>query len=233
MMFAFYVAIPVGLITEKSAIFGVCGVWLVYIVSSCCTNTTKYIYNTVNIDTVFTNIEAAILARPICKLHIQNYHYENRTTTTTDSKGNKRTHTKRVRVNTHRASEGLRFKNWVDKSPPSSALHYIDLFLLTRIYTHKIVNLAPQARANYKRQKQDFIKRNHKDTHYDYNFTRDIPCHETHCLAYNSAKGSNPWFTNHYFMICLDLIFLGWYQRWELDNNSVRVEYTLEKYILY
>lgn len=75
-----------------------------------------------------------------------------------DSEGNDRTRTVTRRVNTHRATEELVFNNWVDKSPPSSALHYIDLFLLTRIYTFKYVNLGPKAYRNYINQKNNFIR---------------------------------------------------------------------------
>jgi len=98
---------------------------------------------------VFRNIEAAIQARPECTLGIQNYHYETRTEHYRDKDGNTQTRTKRVRVNTHRATEEYRFSDWVDRSPPSSGLRYIDNFLLTRLYTFKYVLLSPRAAANY------------------------------------------------------------------------------------
>ena len=50
--------------------------WVIYCLAAVCAPATWYIDNTVNIKQVFTNIEAAIEAAPICKLHIQNYHYE-------------------------------------------------------------------------------------------------------------------------------------------------------------
>ena len=78
-------------------------------------------------------------------MHIQNYHYEERVTR--DKEGNERRH--KVRVNTHRADEPFHFTEWIDRSPPSSSLHYIDLFLLTRIHTEKDINLSPLAEHSY------------------------------------------------------------------------------------
>lgn len=67
LMLVFYVGIPVGLITEQTPAFGGVGfVWIVYIISSCCTNSTKYICNTVDLVQTFKNIDMAIAARPIC-----------------------------------------------------------------------------------------------------------------------------------------------------------------------
>lgn len=86
-MVVFYVAIPLGLVTKNSNFYGLCFVWIIYTISSCNTNTTKYISNTVNVNQVFTNIERAIAARPECRLHIQNYHYEDRVEHYTDKDG--------------------------------------------------------------------------------------------------------------------------------------------------
>ena len=119
------------------------------------------------------NIEAAIAAEPILRMHIQNYHYEERVTK--DKDGNERR--RKVRVNTHRADEPFRFTDWIDRSPPASSLHYIDLFLLTRIHTEKDINLSPQASRSYASQKSSFIRRHHTDVHYDYSFQKKIPHH--------------------------------------------------------
>ena len=142
---AFYISIPLAISLRTEQLFAIMSVWIVYACFSCCCNaSTKYISNVVDLKQVFININNAIAARPICVLHIQNYHYENRTYT--DSKG--RTHTRRVRVNTHAANENMHFRDWVDRSPPASALAYIDVFLLTRIYTFKYIVLGPVAKNN-------------------------------------------------------------------------------------
>lgn len=91
MMIIFYVAIPLGLITKSTPMFGLCVVWVIYLIASCSTNSTKYISNTVDVAQVFINIEAAIEARPDTELGIQNYHMETHTVHYKDSEGNDRT----------------------------------------------------------------------------------------------------------------------------------------------
>jgi len=126
----------------------------------------------------------------------------------------------------------MRFHEWIDRSPPASSLHYIDVFLLTRIHTEKEINFSPRAWGSYLMQKEGFIHRHHTDTHYDYNFYKTIPHHEEHCLAYNNFKGETPWYSNFLILILLDIILCGFIQRAMLDTKAVKVEYYLEKYII-
>lgn len=49
LMVVFYFAIPLGLITKNSNLYGLTVVWVVYVIVSCCTNSTKYISNVVDI----------------------------------------------------------------------------------------------------------------------------------------------------------------------------------------
>ena len=202
--------------------------YLLYCVVSCCTNSTKYINNVVNINKVFTNIDAAIQAPPEIKMIIQNWHYQRKTWT--DRNGKK--HHKKVRVNTHRAEMKYYVESWVDRSPPSLSLHYIDLFLLTRIFTEKIFTFSPTASRSFAEQKRVFIHNHHRDKHYDFSIVKDIPFHNSHVLAYNDTKGTRPWFTKMWLLVLMDFVFMGWLQRYKLDFNSVRVEYYLEKYII-
>lgn len=58
--------------------------------------------------------------KPSSTHHFRCYpdHYETRTTTTTDSKGNTRTSTHQEKVTTHRASKTYNLPGWQDDSPP-------------------------------------------------------------------------------------------------------------------
>jgi len=44
MMVIFYVCIPLGIVV-KGDLLAVCAIWIIYIISSCATNTTRYIFN--------------------------------------------------------------------------------------------------------------------------------------------------------------------------------------------
>ena len=69
-LIAFYASFPLAIFLRNSSLFAIAGVWLLYLVYSCLTNSTKYINNTVDLTQVFININNAILARPIVKFHI-------------------------------------------------------------------------------------------------------------------------------------------------------------------
>ena len=85
---------------ESDSLFGIAALcYIVYWCVSICTDTTKYIFNKMELDECMGNILVAIRNPPKMLMIIKNYHYE--TKTTTDSKGN--TRTKRVKDYTHSA----------------------------------------------------------------------------------------------------------------------------------
>lgn len=64
LMIAFYGAIPLAIITQMDELFGIMGVYVIYIIWSCCHASTKYINNLTTIEQVFVNISAAIKSPP-------------------------------------------------------------------------------------------------------------------------------------------------------------------------
>lgn len=91
------------------------------------------------------NIMIAIKNPPKETMHIRNYHWE--THTSTNSKGE--TRTTRRKVYTHAASEPFHFTEWLDKSPPPENLNYVESIHITRLYTHKIINMSARAAGSY------------------------------------------------------------------------------------
>ena len=47
-----------------------------------------------------------------------------------------------------------------------------------------------------------------------------------------SGSGEQPWFLSTCIMVMLDLIMLGWIQRFKIYNNTYEVKYTLKKQII-
>lgn len=90
-------------------------------------------------------IKIAIKNPPKMIMHIKNFHWESRTIT--DDKGNTR-HEKK-KVYTHSANSPFLFSEWLDKSPPAENLNYIDVIHLTRLFTHKIINMSGRAAGSY------------------------------------------------------------------------------------
>ena len=111
-------------------------------------------------------------------------------------------------------------------------MKHIDVFLLCRLYTHKIYGYSSKAWNNRKLQERDFIIRNDKDKHYDYRFEENIPHQGSHNLVHNPARGGRPWYSSACVMGMMDLLVIGWIPKGLLDRNSTKVEFTLEKYII-
>lgn len=231
-MLTFYAAIPVAILLDDPVYFSIMGVALVYLIMSCCTDTCKYIRNLVELPQVFQNIANAIRNAPTKTFHISCYHWETRTVTERDNDGNTRTKTEQHKVYTHHASQNFYCGHFVDQSPPPSVLHYLDMLKLARLHTTKIIHFTSVAHARYSMEKHDFIRRNDRDVHYDFSEKQDIPGHKGHCLVYNPKEGSKPWFTDMCLLVLLDLLMLGWIQRWKLDTKTFKVEYTLKKLVL-
>ena len=64
-LLAFNASFPLAILTRNNALFAIAGVWIIYMIYSCCTNSTKYISNVVDLTQVFVNINNAIMARPV------------------------------------------------------------------------------------------------------------------------------------------------------------------------
>ena len=111
-------------------------------------------------------------------------------------------------------------------------MKHIDVFLLCRLYTHKIYGYSSKAWNNRQLQEEDFIARNNKDSEYDYIFNEIIPHQGEHNLVHNPARGERPWYSNAWVMYVMDLLVLGWIPKGLFDKNSTKVEFTLEKYII-
>ena len=125
---------------------------------------TKYIYACVYLPEVYEKADAAIASPPEIKFHIECYHYETRTHT--DDEG--RTHTETVKVVTYRGSKLMKIHVWVDQSPPSYTLNYLENIHVTRLWTDKIILMSPRARARRENQFARFVNNNRwRDMHYE------------------------------------------------------------------
>ena len=173
-MLTTYAGIPVGIMYGNGG-YALFTAAIFYWIYSCCTSSTKYIMNTTALKQVFANVDAAIRSPPDCSMTMQCYHYETHIVTERDSEGNTSTRTETRRVNTHYAREVFPIYSWVDRSPPSSTLYYLDVLHLVRLRTYKTVNYAPGAMNRLTWAKRSFIVRNDWDTHYDFHYYEDIP----------------------------------------------------------
>lgn len=122
------VSIFFGVYVERRVFIatGVC--YLIILCETCCSLTSSYLGNVMppgQLTQYLVNLGAL---PPHIKYWIQNYHYEERTYT-----ANGRTQTKKVRVNTHQATEYFAWGDCVDKSPEPDSVEIIKNFKLTRV----------------------------------------------------------------------------------------------------
>jgi hypothetical protein len=126
----------------KPTIFVATGVlYFIMFIETCCSFTRSFLSHVKSAASVEQYLNDLGNRPPMVKFWIQNYHYETRHYT--DSKG--RSHTKRVRVNTHFACEFFKWGDCVDNSPEPSAVEIIKRFRLTRLNNGIKIKYTPQA----------------------------------------------------------------------------------------
>jgi len=83
-------------------------------------------------------VDTAIKSAPWISFHMECWHEE--THVSTDEEGN--THVETRRVTTHTATQYFQPITWVDESAPISSLFYLQVMLMTRLHTNKVVDVA-------------------------------------------------------------------------------------------
>lgn len=116
-------------------IFGVA--YIAYWCWSCAMPSTKYLQNSVELQETYKAADTAIKSTPEIVFHIECYHFETHVVHETDGEGNSRTRTETRKVVTYRGSRHHTIKNWIDKSPPSYTLGYLEHIHCARLYTDK------------------------------------------------------------------------------------------------
>jgi hypothetical protein len=185
----------------------------------------SYLINVFSTDHISKYIDDLRMKPPVVIFTIQNYHYETRVSR--DSKG--RTHTRRVRVNTHYARQNYLFFEWADFTPHSSAVSYIKDNLLTRMTMEKFFNYSPIARQSFNCQMYDFKRFNIRDVHYDFHVIETIEGYNQYISVF---KGSQPpWYCNKGYYWLFSLFFMGWLYRMIFVSYSKRCKFEFTKFI--
>lgn len=230
----FIACIPAALLVpDGMGIF--VGCVIIYIASitwSCCHSATSYISNATSIKNIYADIERAINEKPTIMFHMCCYHFETRWEHYRDRDGHMHRRRRRVRVNTHRARKNHKIKKWEDQSPPAKTLHFLDVLMLTRLKTCKILHFTEKARKRVDKKAHKFVKKHDRDRYYDFSKRQEV-CYalKSNVLVYNEKQGKRPWYTQYCILVALDFILLGWILRLMLNANSKIVEYEIKKLI--
>jgi hypothetical protein len=161
------------------------GFYLSYLIESCCSPTwyslvrpcfdypkslfaSGYLKGTKDTEGIHQHISRIKNVAPNLWFHIQCYHYETRTYTTTDSRGVTTTHTETVRVNTYSETDYFRYDAWDDISGEIKGLSATSE--ITRVRFSKCFVFADEkTRGKYVAAANSIQSRNrHRDTHMDF-----------------------------------------------------------------
>lgn len=87
----------------------------------------------------------------------------------------------------------------------------------------------PAAAMRKRAAEGSFISSNSYDVHNDFSCALKIPYQSDFVLVYNPAKGSAPWYTSRGLLAFLDILMLGWLQRYTFMTSVSKIEYDLRK----
>ena len=110
-----------------------------------------------------------------------------------------------------------------------ATLHYFDVLKLTRLRVHKSYSSMPAAKLRYNEDRKKFIENNSRDVHNDFSIVKDVDHPEDFWLVYNPDAGAAPWFTDSSILFFLDIIMLGWIQRYKFMKSVCKIEFELRK----
>ena len=154
--------------------------YFLYFGMEICSPTFHYLSSQKDSSKIYTVMGKLLNTDPVLGFTAQCYHYEYRTYTETDSKGNTQEKTEKIRVNTHYETEEFKYYSFrdvsgtflldVDKAAMKKKA-YIKLYLSKNIEFADAISIA-----DYKKQKNEFYDRNvDRDTHLDFNEYEDLP----------------------------------------------------------
>lgn len=178
---------------------------------------------------MYKDADHAIQSPPEIVFHMECFHYRRVRRKTKNG-----VKIERKKVVTWRGTRMFKFHEWVDQSPPSYTLNYLEKIHVARMYTDKQIDLSPRARDRRRNQYSQFVNNNRwRDVHYKAWQSENIPGLYEHTLVLNEKIGGRPWYTGPVVLCILDILVFGWLQRYMLISKTPETYYALKKYIIY
>jgi hypothetical protein len=190
--------IVAAIMTETPAFFIVAGVAYAFHfgASVCCGHDFGLLSNAVSgAAGLVARFDPVYRANAAFRWHIECYHYETRTYTTTDSKGHRHTHTKRVRVTTHVATHEGRLRSF-EVSPPF--IPDVNSYALTQLLSTARVQVKF---AEYFAARDSWRAANTRDAHQDFSAAELVPELQPEILV-EYVPGLRPmWMTQFVYLV--------------------------------
>jgi len=179
--------------------------WIAYLIETCCSGTRQYLSEISTPTGVHNHIQRVRSNYPILSFHVECYHYETITTSSTDSNGQTTTSSRTEKRVTYRETQHFAYDCWDDIS--GELLGVGAIYRLTRIRYHKTHVFADENTCRaWEAEAQAIQNRNrHRDTHMSFWHSMEIQDYTPRMLAITGAMEDAP--------MCLGL---GWYVVWSL-----------------
>lgn len=136
------------------------------------------------------------------------------------------------KIVTHTAEEPYRFAEWMDQSPSSSLINYVNNYRAIRFDVGIHLEYGPQAQASYDFQKYDFKRRNHRDSRQDFEEKETIEDLHKHVLIINNEKGGLPWYCNTGVFWFCNILMFNWLYKIIFVSLTERATFKYNKLIM-
>lgn len=167
-------------------------------------------------------------------MHIQCYHYETRLRTERDANGNTSVKTEQVRVNTHSSTERYFYISWRDISGKFDLDVSGAMEKQERPFVKLHLGLAMQpagdgTESDFNHQKNSFVWRNNRDTHYDFDERLELQGYDEHILV-RVSDFQPPYFSLGWFILFTLLTVVEFYKQY-MDKFCVVQDFTIRKVV--
>lgn len=194
----------------------------------------QYLENIYNKESCVKYLNELRQSKPIIKMTVVCFHYEERTVTRSGGRSNSSTYKESVRVNDHQESEKFKFDTWVDKSTDPTSLN-INRSKLTRVRIPAEISFGNEfTKTQFNKQKEDFIHRvfrrgNWKE--FEFSYEKIVNGHESRiCSGWESAN-KMWWMTEDWFCF-FNVLCCTWLYRLAFNLSTTKVDFQLKKDVI-
>jgi hypothetical protein len=153
----------------------------------------KYLDHTVVGTDADAHIASVRAAAPSVRWHVQCYHMETETHTSSDENGS-HTETRTVRKNTHSASMDYRIFFWEDISIPLPSILKLSSNKITRLkFAKRFCFADAESAAHFEQQKAQFVRENDRDIKIEVTEQLVVEGYEDYILALQDADSAPCW----------------------------------------
>lgn len=200
----------------------------------------QYLENIYNKESCVKYLNELRQSKPIIKMTVVCFHYEERTVTRSGGRSDASTYTdsstykEKVIVIDHQASENFKYDTWVDKSTDPTSLN-INRNKLTRVRIPAEISFGNEfTKTQFNKQKEDFIQRVFRRGDYEqfkFSYEKIVSGHESRiCSGWES--GEKIWWMSEDWFCLFNVLCCTWLYRLAFNLSTTKVDFILKKDVI-